>query len=373
MDSPLFPAATAAPVKIKTPRDGLGLDAYYPAEVITGPAPASFELMPRADGAERFQPLIKRLDDHEALAMSLAITAQDSDEAIKAKAAQARRLRLDVFRPSRVEADKLHADLKAGVLEIGRKLDKARADFRARCEKVEDHLADIEDTLKRREAAAAAARLAARSAAIAPYAIEGLPLPAWPDDEEQFAAILSAQKSAHGAWKAQLEADRMAKEEAARKEEEERKAAEAKRQQELAEAQKAKAEAEAKLESERKAAAEQRRKDEAAKEEERKQQQAELERIRKENEKQLAAEREQRRKDQEAAAERDRERIAAENERKRKEQIRERERQAAKAKLEEAARMLASALADAAPALDGDLAAAAAAALAYWSEVEAAL
>lgn len=330
MDSPLFPAATAAPVKIKTPRDGLGLDAYYPAEVITGPAPASFELMPRADGAERFQPLIKRIDDHEALAMSLAILPNDSDEAIKAKAAQARRLRLDIFRPSRVEADKLHADLKAGVLEIGRKLDKARADFRARCEKVEDHLADIEDTLKRREAAAAAARLAARTEAIAPYAIEGLPLPAWPDDEEQFNQILAAQKSAHAGWQAQLEA-------------------------------------------ERKAAAEQRRKDEAAKKEERKQQQAELERIRKENEKQLAAEREQRRKDQEAAAERDRERIAAENERKRKEQIRERERQAAKAKLEEAARMLASALEDAAPALDGDLAAAAAAALAYWSEVEAAL
>lgn len=337
MDSPLFPAATAAPVKIKTPRDGLGLDAYYPAEVITGPAPASFELMPRADGAERFQPLIKRLDDHEALAMSLAITAQDSDEAIKAKAAQARRLRLDIFRPSRVEADKLHADLKAGVLEIGRKLDKARADFRSRCERVEGHLADIEDTLKRREAAAAAARLAARTEAIAPYAIDGLPLPAWPDDEEQFAAILAAQKSAHAGWQAQLEAERQAKAEAARKEEEERKAAEAKRQQELAEAQKAKAEAEAKLEEERKAAAEQRR------------------------------------KDQEAAAERDRERIAAENERKRKEQIRERERQAAKAKLEEAARMLASALEDAAPALDGDLAAAAAAALAYWSEVETAL
>lgn len=304
MNSPLFPDFPAAPAAV---------------EVITDPAPASFELMPRADGAERFLPLIQRIDKHEALAMSLAIAPNDSDEAIRAKAAQARRLRLDVFRPSRVEADKLHADLKAGVLEIGRKLDKARADFRARCEKVEDHLADIEDTLKRREAAAAAARLAARTEAIAPYAIEGLPLPAWPDDEEQFAAILAAQKSAHAGWQAQLEAERQAKAEAARKEEEERKAAEAKRQQELAEAQKAKAEAEAKLEAERKAAAEQRRKDEDAKEEERKHQQA------------------------------------------------------AKAKLEEAARMLASALEDAAPALDGDLAAAAAAALAYWSEVEAAL
>lgn len=344
MNSPLFPELPAAPAAPSTA-----------VEVITDPAPASFELMPRADGAERFQPLIQRLDDHEALAMSLAITAQDSDEAIRAKAAQARRLRLDVFRPSRVEADKLHADLKAGVLEIGRKLDKARADFRARCERAEDHLAGIEDTLKRRQAEAAAARLAARTDAIAPYAIAGLPLPSWPDDEEQFAEILAAQKSAHTAWKAQLEADRMAKEEAARKEEEERKAAEAKRQQELEEAKKAKAEADAKLEAERK------------------RQKAELEEMQRESERQLAAEREQRRKDQEAAAERERERIAAENERKRQEQIRERERQAAKAKLEEAARMLASALEDAAPTLDGDLAAAAAAALAYWSEVEAAL
>ena len=361
MDSPLFPTATTAPVK-KTPRDGLGLDAYYPAEVITDPAPASFELMPRADGAERFQPLVKRIDDHEALAMSLAVTADDSDDAIRAKAAQARRLRLDVFRPSRVEADKLHADLKAGVLEIGRKLDKARADFRARCEKVENHLAEIENELKNREEAAAAARLAARAEAIAPYAIAGLPLPAWPDDEDQFQTILSAQKSAHAGWQAQLEAERKAKEEADRKAEEERKAAEAQRQQELAEARKAKAEADAKLEAERKAMAEQQ-----------KQQQAELERIRRQNEAKLAAEREQRRKEREAEAERERERQAAENERKRQEQIRERERQAAKAKLEQAARMLAAALTDAQPALDGDLAAAAAAALAYWSEVEAAL
>lgn len=342
-------------------------------EVLTGPMPARLELMPRADGAERFAPLIARIDNAEAHAMAIKIADGDSDEIIRAKAAQARRMRLDIFRPSRVEADKLHADLKSGVLEIGRRLDKARADFRTRCERIEDHLANVENELKRREAAAAAARLAARTETIAPYAIEGLPFPAWPDDEEQFNQILAAQKSAHAGWKAQLEAERQAKEEAARKEEEERKATEAKRQQELAEAQRAKAEAEAKLEAERTAAAEQRRKDEAAKEEERKQQQAELERIRKENEKQLAAEREQRRKDQEAAAERDRERIAAENERKRKEQIRERERQAAKAKLEKAARMLASALEDAAPALDGDLAAAAAAALAYWSEVEAAL
>lgn len=343
MNSPLFPATPASTIEASD------------TVVITEPAPASFELMPRADGAERFAPLVQRIDNHEALAMSLAVTTDDSDDAIRAKAAQARRLRLDVFRPSRVEADKLHADLKAGVLEIGRRLDKARAEFRARCERVENHLAGIENVLKNREAAQAAARLAERTDAIAPYAIEGLPLPVWPDDEEQFQAILAAQKAAHGAWKAKIEAERQAKEEAARNEEKERKTAEAKRQQELADARKAKAEADAKLE------------------EERKQQQAELERIRKQNEANLAAEREERRKEREAEAERERERQAAENERKRQEQIRERERQAAKAKLEQAARMLAAALTDAAPLLDGDIAAGAAAALAYWSEVEAAL
>ncbi len=352
MNSPLFPTA---PVEV-------ALVSQETPEVLTGPMPVSLELMPRADGAERFAPLIARLDGAEAQAMSIRIADNDSPEIIKAKAAQARRLRLDIFRPSRVEADKLYADLKAGVLEIGRKLDKARADFRSRCERIEDHLADVENELKRREEQAAAARLAERQAAIAPYAIPGLPLPQWPDDSEAFTAILEAQKSAHAAWQAEQKrqaAEAAAEAERKRKEAEE---AERKRQAELEEARAAKAKADAerraaeeklaeertKAEAERKAAAEAQRKRDAEAAAERRRIEAEREAERKAAEEELL-------KKSKAMAER----LAAH--------------QNALGKLPDAARGLAAALRDVMPDLSGDYAAAAVAALAYYDEIAAEL
>jgi hypothetical protein len=318
--------------------------------------------MPRADGAERFAPLIARLDGAEAQAMSIKISDDDSPEIIKAKAAQARRLRLDIFRPSRVEADKLHADLKAGVLEIGRKLDKARADFRSRCERIEDHLAGVENELKRREEQAAAARLAERQATIAPYAIPGLPLPPWPDDEAGFVEVLETQKELRIAWDSEQKrkaAEAVAEAERKRKEAEE---AERKRQAELEEARAAKAKADA----ERRAAEEKLAEERAKAEAERK-----------------AAAEEQRKRDAEAAAER--RRIEAEREAERKaaeEELLKKSKamaerlaahQNALGKLPDAARGLAAALRDVMPDLSGDYAAAAVAALAYYDEIAAEL
>lgn len=284
------------------------LEFIAPVEVQTNPAPKSFAIMPRANSTQKLDELTVTLDSNESAALKIQIEDGDTAAVIKAKAKQARELRLGVFRPTRVLAEKLHKELKAEVLIIGRELDAAKNKIASRCERMEDHLTSIEKELERREQEAADARYSARLEAITPYTIEGLPLPQWPDDDEKFAAILTAQKSAHGAWKAQLEADRIAKEEAARKEEEERKAAEAKHQQELEEARKAKAEADAKLAKEREArrkeqeaAAEQRRKDEAAREEERKKQEAELEKIRQEAEAKLAKGREEFRKQQEEA------------------------------------------------------------------------
>ena len=332
MNSPLLPITTTE----------VALVAQETPEILTGPMPVSLELMPRADGAEQFAPLIARLDGAEAQAMSIRIGDDDSPEIIKAKAAQARRLRLDIFRPSRVEADKLHADLKAGVLEIGRKLDKARADFRSRCERIEDHLAGVENELKRREEAAAAARLAERQAAIAPHAIPGLPLPQWPDDAEGFAAILEAQKSAHAAW--QAEQKRQAEEAATEAERKRKEAEEAerKRQAELEEARAAKAKADA----ERRAAEEKLA-------EERKKQQAALAAERAKAEAERKAAEEQRVKEAKAQEER----LAAHRE--------------ALGKLPDAARGLANALRDVLPDLAGDYATGAAAALAYYDEIAA--
>jgi hypothetical protein len=318
--------------------------------------------MPRADGAERFAPLIARIDGAEAQAMSIKISDDDSPEIIKAKAAQARRLRLDIFRPSRVEADKLHADLKAGVLEIGRKLDKARADFRSRCERIEDHLAGVENELKRREEQAAAARLAERQAAIAPYAIPGLPLPPWPDDEAGFVEVLGTQKELRIAWDSEQKrkaAEAAAEAERKRKEAEE---AERKRQAELEEARAAKAKADAERRAAEEKLAEERTKAEA--------------------ERKAAAE-EQRKRDAEAAAER--RRIEAEREAERKaaeEELLKKSKamaerlaahQNALGKLPDAARGLAAALRDVMPDLSGDYAAAAVAALAYYDEIAAEL
>jgi hypothetical protein len=349
MNSPLFPTA---PVEV-------ALVSQETPEVLTGPMPVSLELMPRADGAERFAPLIARIDGAEAQAMSIKISDDDSPEIIKAKAAQARRLRLDIFRPSRVEADKLHADLKAGVLEIGRKLDKARADFRSRCERIEDHLAGVENELKRREEQAAATRLAERQAAIAPYAIPGLPLPPWPDDEAGFAEVLETQKELRIAWDSEQKrkaAEAAAEAERKRKEAEE---AERKRQAELKEARAAKAKADA----ERRAAEEE----------------LKAERARVEAERKAAAE-EQRKRDAEAAAER---KLAAEErlaELRRIEAERAKEAKAqeerlaahreALGKLPDAARGLANALRSVLQDLD-DNTAEAEAALAYYDEIAA--
>lgn len=352
MNSPLFPTA---PVEI-------ALVPQETPEVLTGPMPVSLELMPRADGAERFAPLIARIDGAEAQAMSIRIADEDSPELIEAKAAQARRLRLDIFRPSRVEADKLHANLKAGVLEIGRKLDKARADFRGRCERIEDHLAGVENELKRREEQAAAARLAERQAAIAPFAIPGLPLPPWPDDEAGFAEVLETQKELRIAWDSEQKrkaAEAAAEAERKRKEAEE---AERKRQAELEEARAAKAKADA----ERRAAEEE----------------LKAERARVEAERKAAAE-EQRKRDAEADAERRRieaerkaECEAAEAALKKQllESMRAEERaKEALGKLPYAARGMANALRDVLPELTGDYAAAAVAALAYYDEIAAEL
>jgi chromosome segregation ATPase len=174
------------------------------------------EVMPRANGVAKFAPLVARLPEAEAQVEALVIRATDTPEEITKKSAIARRLRLDVFRATRVGAKKIHTELKAGILEIGRELDGAERELRQRCEKWEAELEAIETHAARMEQHRRDNLRTARAAEITPFLTGPLTVDLADLTEEQFSAQLADARDLHE----MREAKRI-------KEEEERKAEEA--------------------------------------------------------------------------------------------------------------------------------------------------
>jgi hypothetical protein len=236
---------------------------------------AKLELMPRANGIEKFQPLLAKLPEAEARIASLAIVDEDAPKDIARKSAEAKRLRLDAFRAARVEAGKIHKELKAGVLEIGKQLDGVERELRQRCEKSEALLEAIETHAARMEQQRRADLRSKRAELISPFLTGPMAVDLADLSDEDFASQLNDAKEL-AELRAERERVRLAEEERQRAEaEEKRKQEEAEREKERLRLEQERKELAAKLEEERKQAAAEREKLEA-------EQKAERERMAKE-------------------------------------------------------------------------------------------
>ena len=254
---------------------------------LTDISDTAIEVMPRANGIAKFQPLLASLPDAEARIASLAIAETDTPQEIAKKSAAAKRLRLDAFRAVRIEAKKIHSELKEGVLKITRELDGAEREIRQRCEGHEETLSQIEQHAEKMEQQRRAALSEARAAEISPFLTGPLTVDLADLTEDQFAAQLTDAKDLYEMREAKR-----------RKEEEDRKAAE-----EAAEAERKRVEAE--KEAERVRLAEENRRLEAERKAEREAADAERKRIEAEREAERKAAAENRRKlEEEQAAER---------------------------------------------------------------------
>ena len=292
-----------------------------------GVTDAELELMPRANGIERFKPLSALVQESRMKIAALEIAPADSPEEQKRKSAEARRLRLDVFKATRIAAGKVHKDLKAGILKIGGMLDAAEREIRRECEEIEEQLEAIEQHAQRERDRIEQETRARRAAEISPFLNAPLAVDLGKISEEDFQRQLADAKDLHTL---RLERERKAAEEAAAKakaeaEERERLAREA--EERRLEVERLKAEAKAR-EEERLREMERLRKEQQAREaEERRLREEAEERSRRE----LAALAEKNRLEQaarEAEARKERERLAAEAQKERE----------ARAKLEQEAR-----------------------------------
>jgi hypothetical protein len=218
MTSPLFdiPAPKAAK-PAPAPTEALALDLSRIPE-------ARLEVMPRANGVARFAPLVASLPDAETRAASLAIATEDTDETITLKSADARRLRLDGFRAVRLEAAKIHKELKAGILEIGRELDGAEREIRQRCERTEDVLMEIERYAETKAEERRQALRAARATQINPFLTSAPAVDLAEMSEEEFASALADAKELHELREARAKAAEDARVKAEQEAEEKRKA-----------------------------------------------------------------------------------------------------------------------------------------------------
>lgn len=250
---------------------------------------AKLELMPRANGIEKFQPLLAKLPEAEAKIASLAIVDGDTPKDVARKSAEAKRLRLDAFRAARVEAGKIHKELKAGVLEIGKQLDGAERELRQRCEKSEALLEAIETHAARMEQQRRADLRSKRAELISPFLTGPMTVDLADLSEEDFASQLNDAKEL-AELRAERERVRLAEEERQRAEaEEKRKQEEAEREKERLRLEQERKELAAKLEEERKQAAAEREKLEAEQKAERERLAEEARKIAAERDKALAA------------------------------------------------------------------------------------
>lgn len=254
-----------------------------------GPTEAQLTIMPRADGIERFRPLLATMAEAKALVPRLAISADDTAETKLHKAKEARRLRLDIFKATRVQAGKIHKELKAGILEIGKKLDSAEREIRNDCEAIEEQLEETETYPERERQRIEDETRVRRANEIAPYLNGPVAVDLGKITEDTYRRLLTDSRDLH---EMRLERERAAAE-AAKKAAEEKAAAAA-----------AERERAAKEQEERKLEIERLKKEAAAKEADRL---AELAKLRKEQEAREAAAK----KEREAAEERSRAELAA--------------------------------------------------------------
>jgi colicin import membrane protein len=221
MTSPLFD--TPAP-KAAKPAPAAPAETEAVALDLSSIPEAKLELMPRANGVARFAPLVASLPDAEARAASLVISTDDTDDTIALKSADARRLRLDGFRAVRLEAAKVHKELKAGILEIGKELDGAEREIRQRCERTEDALMEIERYAETKAEERRQTLRAARAAQINPFLASALTVDLAAMSEEEFAAALADARELHELREARAKAAEEARVKAEQEAEEKRKA-----------------------------------------------------------------------------------------------------------------------------------------------------
>jgi hypothetical protein len=255
MTSPLFDAPAPKAAK-PAPAEAVALD-------LTEIPAMQLEVMPSANGIVKFAPLVASLPDAEARADALTIITDDTDETIAQKSADARRLRLDGFRAVRLEAAKIHKELKSGINEISKQLDGAEREIRQRCEKTEDALMEIERYAETKAEERRQALRAARATQINPFLTSAPAVDLAEMSEEEFAAALADARElfelrearAKAAEEARVKAEQEAAAAAA-----ERARLEKEREEERIRLQREHAEMAAKLEKERQAAAEERAK-----------------------------------------------------------------------------------------------------------------
>lgn len=211
-----------------------------PLEILApdDPGEVALEVMPRADGIERFRPYTLAMKEASTRAFALVILASDPPEERQRKAAEALRLRTDIFRPTRLAAAKLHEEVKQGLLAITQKMDKAEREIRNGCKEAEAHLEEQEE-FEAREAARLEQELRTqRSAELSPFLTGPCPVDLGRIPPAEYDRLLADSKDL-----AALRQKR--EEEAAAAAQKAREEAEAERERERAELARAKEEAEA--------------------------------------------------------------------------------------------------------------------------------
>lgn len=206
-----------------------------PDEVLPEGAPApNLSIMPRADAPAIFAAFTATYTAKKTEALALVISREDAPEVRAGKAAMAKLLRTETFAATRIAAANKHKELKAGILEEGRKLDAFKNTIEDECKAVEAHLRlqeQFEETERLRlEDEARTARMAQ----LQPY-LRGSYI--GPDvgtlTDTEFQRIWGEAKELHELREFQARAQR----EAAEREEQQRREAEEKQQRELAELQ----------------------------------------------------------------------------------------------------------------------------------------
>lgn len=214
----LLPSAPAAAVEVLQPGEG--------------PEGAALELMDRGNihGIEKFQPLELTIREAVESVSALAIQPEDSPDVKAHKMSEANRLRLKVFRASRLAADKLHKELKAGILDTGRRLDKAEREIRLTCEDMEGRLKEIEEYAERERDRMEQELRETRAAEISPYLTGPLAVDLGKIDEAAYLSLLDDARDLHNL----REKRKQEEEEAQRRRQEEEEARQERERQERA-------------------------------------------------------------------------------------------------------------------------------------------
>jgi hypothetical protein len=176
----LLPSApAAAPVEVLQPGEG--------------PEGAALEIMERGNihGIEKFQPLEITIRRAVESVSALVIQPEDSQDVKARKMEEANRLRMEVFRASRLAAEKLHRELKSNILETGRSLDKAEREIRMTCIEMEKQLKEIEEYAVRERDRIEQALRETRAAEISPYLTGPLAVDLGKIDEAAYQSLLS--------------------------------------------------------------------------------------------------------------------------------------------------------------------------------------